>query len=107
MNIYRHGDVLMKQITKLPDGVVAKDLSVKGEFILAYGEITGHKHVLKTAEDALSFYEFEGKTYLHVQKGAEVTHEEHKKISIEPGFYVVETEREYDYFKETKRQVLD
>jgi len=105
MNIYRHGDVLIRQIAKLPEGL--NKVKQDKEFILAYGEITGHRHVLKTADPVITVYENEGKTYLHVEKPAEVTHEEHKKISIEPGFYVVETEREYDYFKEEKAKVID
>ncbi len=74
MNIYRHGDVLIKQIASLPKGVKPLDTPVKNEFILAYGEITGHKHVLavaeKTDEPVLTVYEHEGKTYLEVQKSA-------------------------------------
>ena len=104
MNNYRHGDLAIKQITKLPDCLTkAKDT------VLAYGESTGHKHLL-IADNPQMIRVLEdknGNKYLEVKGGAKLTHEEHKTIEIERGFYIVEHEKEFDYFDNEINQVRD
>ena len=48
MKLYRQGDVLLRQVAKLP----AKATSVKneGRIVLAHGEVTGHAHAIDVAE---------------------------------------------------------
>jgi hypothetical protein len=78
---------------------------------LAEGEATGHCHsaagtgvaLYETAPDAL---------YLSAPSGAEVTHQEHQSVTLQPGEYDRLIVREYDHFgdeegREEDRRVLD
>jgi hypothetical protein len=103
-NNYRHGDVDLLGIEKLPEGL--KEIKHDGSFILAYGEATGHHHKI-TAERLRIYQDAEGKHYLQVGESAELTHQEHKTITILPGIYRQEQEREYDYWSQSTRRVLD
>ena len=106
MFIARHGDVLLKQIEP-PKGLLEK---FKGkEFTVAYGEITGHSHkvTVKEKEAQIEMFELEGKTYMKLSGEAELTHQEHKTITLQPGFYIVETEREFSYFDAELKNVVD
>src|SRR3990167_6850174 len=103
--IWRHGDVMLYEVEKMPAGAVKKVSS----FILALGETTGHKHVL-TAEPQTLIEILEasnGRRYLKVNGQAELTHEEHKTITVLPGIYEQRQEREYDNFQHAVRQVID
>jgi len=46
--IVRQGDVMLYKVTELPKGAVA--VEVKGDVILAHGEVTGHAHRIKQTE---------------------------------------------------------
>lgn len=109
MKLYRHGDLLLREVKEIPKD--AKLIEQSNERILAYGETTGHKHVLAVAEKIsapqISAYEVDGQTYLKIDKVSQLTHEEHKPLTIQPSVYMLVTEREYDYFKEEERQVVD
>jgi len=101
--IYRQGDILIREITELP-----KNLKKINNPILAYGEATGHHHKLvKEREDQFDILEDNsGNKYLQLKDPTQLTHQEHKPITIEKGLYFISHEREYDYFaKETKRVV--
>ena len=108
MNIYRHGDVGITPINKLPSELAQK---YKGNsFVLAYGEQTGHKHLLTMSPHA--FVEVlensQNQSFLKIWGGVgTLTHEEHKTITIQPGIYKINTEREYDYFMEEIKRVTD
>lgn len=96
MQMYRQGDVLIKQTKALPE-----DAKPAGHGVLAEGEATGHAHRLVGAEllkwtlpgggsvteTALGFRVGEG--------GATVVHEEHSPISLPAGNFVVRRQREY------------
>ena len=59
---YRHGDLLLKKIDKLPEG--AKKIKTN---ILAEGEFTGHKHELLTLDNKPeSLYQDQENTYIHI-----------------------------------------
>ena len=91
---YRQGDVYIfqvKQITAHFEKVASK--------ILAYGEVTGHKHeVIPTLDiGTIGIAEIDGETYLRiVGTDAHLVHEEHHKIELPPGDYKVIIQREYD-----------
>lgn len=104
LNNYRHGDVDIHGIEKLPKGL--KEVKHSGSFVLAYGEVTGHKHVISGAGLQI-FQDDKGRTYIKVPQKAEVTHEEHRKIEILPGLYEQKQEREFDYFSNSVRRVVD
>lgn len=106
MNIYRQGDVLIRQVTKIPNGAKAK--KNKGRIVLAYGEVTGHAHAI--AEPQAKEYTMEQaegvvRRFLDVASGADVKHEEHATIQLPPGFYEIIQQREYT--PEAIRNVAD
>lgn len=104
MKIYRHGDVVIKEVEKLPRG-----LKKKADNIVAYGEATGHNHKLVELElGDLSVYQSkEGKIYFEATKPVQLKHQEHKTITIDPGSFIIEIERERDPFLEQIKQVVD
>ncbi len=100
MKMYRHGDLLMVAVDRIPATCREIDRD-----ILAEGEVTGHAHrihgatVLEDGEDL---------TYLRItDEGAIVTHEEHGPLSLPPGYYRVVHQREYDPYEEAAWRVQD
>ena len=101
---YRHGDLILRPITKLPEGL--KEVENKGVFVLAEGETTGHKHLL-TGDKMKILQDSNGKFYMQFGEPIKLTHEEHSTITILPGIYEIGNEREYDYALESIKKVLD
>ena len=109
---YQHGDVLIKRVTKLPEG--AK--KVKGN-VLAEGEVTGHYHALVELGNELArkdkvrglqmFKGTDGETYIQIDSPVEITHQEHKRIEIPEETYQIDLVREYDYDSLETRRVVD
>jgi hypothetical protein len=87
MKLFRHGDVLLKQVEKIPKG-----LSRKKDNILVDGEVTGHAHRLMGADIMIDAE----KMFFEVVDSAKVTHEEHKTIELPKGKYEVIRQREYN-----------
>ena len=81
---YRHGDVGLVRISKIPS--TAKRCS-GSKRVLAEGETTGHKHVMQGKD--VVFYEDNGQVMVQVENEAELTHEEHGKIEVDAGTYLV------------------
>jgi len=94
----------IKEIKELPKGLKEKEHD--GSFVLAYGEATGHHHKI-TAERMKIYEDEEGRFYMKIEQPAKLTHQEHKTLEIEKGVYIVEKEREYDYFSKKTRRVID
>lgn len=105
-NLGRHGDLNFRKVEKLP-----KDLKEKKDNVLALGEHTGHKHVITVdrPETSMDLFEAEdGRVYMSILGGtATLKHEEHHPITFEEGVYEMKFEREYDYFMEEVKQVID
>lgn len=95
----RQGDVLINKIDSLPKGV--KKLKTR---TVAYGEVTGHSHKFLEGVD---IYQLQETLFLQVHKPQPLIHEEHNKIMLDPGFYEISNEREYDYINEDLRKVID
>jgi len=102
--MYRHGDLCIKRIKELPNG-----LKKVNHNVLAEGEVTGHAHtLLGEVGDKFQLYEDEkGTLYLSVTAPVEITHQEHGIHEIGEGVYVIEREREFDLFEEEIRKVRD
>jgi len=83
----RQGDLLIKTISALPDGV-----KVIKTNILLEGEATGHAHRINGGE---VFSDKAGKLYFRVKQSASLDHEEHKSIKFKKGIYEVVRQREY------------
>jgi hypothetical protein len=107
--LYRQGDVLMKRITKLPQGERKK----RENATLAYGEVTGHSHRVAVEDRALAeVLEIDKRgLYVHVSEngihieGIHIVHEEHGTIALPPGDYKITIQREWN--PEAIRNVLD
>lgn len=91
---YRQGDVLLVKVDldALPQGAVQQD--VDGRIVLAYGEVTGHAHAIDAT--LASMYQWKGDRLLEAKVGARLVHEEHNPIDLEPGYYRVVQQREYE-----------
>jgi hypothetical protein len=96
VNYIQQGDVLLKE-TKKPSKIKIQktDLLWKG---------ANHHHRMK-GEFRIAKNEA-GDTFVH-SKGATLFHEEHKDISVAPGFYQLSIVQEYDHFLEESRAVID
>ncbi|MAF36971.1 hypothetical protein CL622_07680 [archaeon] len=108
MKWYRHGDVIINQITK--EEYDSMDASPKSNLTIAYGEVTGHHHTLDakagTAQVLVNQTTQEAEAFKVDQK-TELTHQEHKTISIPKGYYRVEFEKEYEPLEQAQRRVYD
>ena len=99
---FQQGDVLLLSASIPPE------VTPKPDGILARGEVTGHAHRLAEATDGLLYEAEDGTLYLRVgAKGATITHEEHRPITVPPGDYRVGRVQEYDHFAEEARRVRD
>ncbi len=95
----RQGDILLKKINEIEGNLVGK-----GRRVLAYGEKTGHSHVL---DGDVSYYDNgNGQILCHIGSRAELVHEEHKNIEVPTGDYIIIRQREFDVI-EGVRRVMD
>ena len=107
--IYRQGDIIIKGIEKLPEnlslvGLVSNEIG----FVLREGKYTGHKHLLVADRGTMEIMKDKnGKFYLKFSNFVDLVHEDHKTITIFPGTYEVSNEREFDYFLNEARRVVD
>lgn len=104
MNIYRHGEILLVPVNKLPKGKISKHR----DFIVGHSE-TGHHHILEsqTKFDVLD----KAQLYIRLFQPAELTHKKstnkHRTLKVVPGVYKVVHKTEYDPFAKIKRRVFD
>jgi hypothetical protein len=97
--IYRQGDVLLIQVSRLPKEV--QEVNQEGDLILQHGEVTGHAHRIASRYAKLYRAETDAR-YMKVtapQKtaggGVELKHEEHSTVAIPNGTYEVVIHSEY------------
>ena len=109
MNTIRQGDVLLVKTDKLPEG--CKEVPhVGGAIVLAFGEVTGHKHQIadwkdagRLARNALHGAKVRarlleapnGARFLEVVKPVTLKHEEHSPAKIAPGLYELPAQMEH------------
>ena len=105
MNQIQQGDVCLERIDTIPENAKEKKESEYG-YILAEGEVTGHKHHIQDTQKA-KFYEVDGVLFVKALEPVELQHEEHKTITIPKGNWQVGIVKEYDYFKDMEREVKD
>ena len=104
----RQGDIFFKAVEK-PN---ISNMKKKDNNILAYGEVTGHAHVIKShgISDYESYVDENGDIYiLSTDKAIEVGHDEHNVITCPPNTWICVTrQREYDPASaERERKVQD
>jgi hypothetical protein len=93
MNIYRQGDILLKECT-LPKNI--EKVNCEDKIILAEGEATGHFHAINDTKNAAMFFDKNNnKIYLMITQPVELVHEEHAVIKLPISNYEVIRQREY------------
>lgn len=97
--VARHGDLMICKISEIPNDAKKVETNV-----LAYGEVTGHKHQLL---GQVQMFEHNGQKFFELEQNTDLVHEEHKPIKISKGKYQVINEREFDPFAEEIQKVLD
>ncbi len=124
--ILRHGDVILYKLSaqqlaeKMQQGVLSRLFGNKNELpqpppmkgnprkhVLAYGETTGHSHVLEGDFDVLAEDAGKNELSFRVNSSAVLTHEEHDRIVLDEGIYLKVTQVEYDPFNDLIRQIRD
>ncbi len=84
----RQGDVIITPIEQIEGNKLS-------HLTLAEGEVTGHSH--RISEGLAELYEKEGTLYLRVLSDtATLIHEEHDRIEIPQGNWMVRIQREYE-----------
>jgi hypothetical protein len=88
--LFRHGDVLIQKVSRLPKGV--QQLRHR---TLAHGELTGHSHQIRE-KDGVALWQSPSELFLQIDAPrATVIHQEHAPIEIPQGVYRVWRQREY------------
>lgn len=98
----RHGDLNFDLIKKIP-----KEAKETKDMVLAYGEHTGHCHLLTPIKGKLKVFNIPSGKVIDVEEEAEVTHQEHKPIRFTRGKYRMWYEQEYDPFQKEIERVQD
>lgn len=95
--LVRQGDVLLIPVAKVPTG--AKKKEGRDANVVAYGEATGHHHVIL---DGTVYVGEEGKMFVVVGERGEIRHQDpsgvkadHDWLQIPAGEYEVRIEEEY------------
>ena len=103
---YRHGDLLIRQIKKIPES--ATPLSTN---IIAEGEVTGHNHKLYGSHQVYGTCPKNPRviepTYFQAKEDISLKHQEHNTLKISKGLYEILHEREYNPFKNIQQEVGD
>lgn len=98
-NWSHQGDIIFVPITSEIQGKKQKKVTV------GWGEVTGHTHDVHC--DDMRVEKTDKGFILVLGKEGRVTHQEHKDIILPVGTYLVQHEREMDWFSKTARQVID
>lgn len=85
--------------------MIPKRATARPDKHLAEGEVTGHFHAA-TADSARVLTAGDD-VFLDAPDGTEVTHQEHKTISVPPGQYRRSIVQEYNHAAEEARKVAD
>ena len=103
----QQGDVLLQEVESMPGDAIKSQAG--GRIVLAVGEKTGHSHsiisekanlwTIKDADETLN--------YLEVLEPVTLVHDEHKALPIPKGIYKIGLVKEYDYFSQMERRVID
>jgi len=108
---WRHGDVYGIQSEMTVDSLKANGKLIEGKDsnILAFGEVTGHKHEIEGSTTGYSRYQCDGKNYLVViiAGGVSINHAEHGVGVIPQGVWEERIDREFDYLTYNPRPVFD
>lgn len=108
MKVYRHGDVLIREVDEIPADATRKAKDKRG-LVLAEGEVTGHHHrIADTSMGELLVSPGEAdemRMWLSLSVAAPLVHEEHHTLDLPAGDYEVIIQKEYE--PEGLRNVAD
>lgn len=101
--IARQGDVLMFKVdpSEVSEGENITPDNRTGRQTLAYGEVTGHAHAFDVGTKVKQKKSKESKQSIEetvleiIGRPASLKHEEHTKIDLDPGKFIVRKQREY------------
>jgi len=102
MRIIRQGDVLLREVSKVPEyaepinkGVdITNSVFVTPDTVIVHGE-SGHKHMVTGVKTYTSDWDHGRGIYVVVEEPTILRHEEHPAIEIPKGVYVVTRVRDY------------
>ena len=102
-DLYAQGDLLIERVADVTPRGLMLPKAVDGVFVLAEGEVTGHRHVIR---QSIAFFRDDGLArdipgglyigHLSVDTTARVEHEEHGPVTLPKGTYRVRRQRELD-----------
>lgn len=101
--IAQQGDVLLKKLDTMPVG--DPKTVAKRRLVIAEGEHTGHAHVIE--DDEAELVMLGERMLLKLSRQATIVHEEHKPITLSPGIWEVGRVKEFDWFSQMERTVMD
>ncbi len=91
--MYRQGDILLTAIEHIP-----RNAKLMKTNIILEGEVTGHAHRLINGKIYSGTISWNRKQiYIDAKNGKSyLSHEEHKRINLQAGYYLVTRQREYE-----------
>ena len=105
VRLIQQGDVLFKEVSKLPAGTVQDNSVDSRGVVFAEGEVTGHYH--GTSTPGITMFRKGDVRFALVERPKEVTHQEHGAVTLDPGIYEIGIVREIDPFSEEINRVRD
>lgn len=94
---WRQGDVLGVLVKEIPVDATPQDTGDK-EVILAYGEVTGHRHrfeFLGSTQNIKLYVAAGGARYIDVSAPSDLLHEEHSTARVPAGKWLLPSQVEY------------
>lgn len=106
-NQLQQGDVILNRVSEIPEGT--KKITDKRGVVLAEGEHTGHYHGITDSGVELLEDPKTKKRFVRnsSNKTVKLKHQEHNPVFVAPGMWEIGGVKEYDYFQEMERQVVD
>lgn len=99
---YRQGDVLLTPAKIPAEAIPSKDCE---RVVLAEGEATGHAHTINFTREQMDVLLRDKEMYLRVRFPIVLRHQEHAKVKVDPGEYLVV--RQVEVWLDEVRQVAD
>lgn len=118
--IARHGDMIIFKINE-EDIPFLKKTEIK-KLTIGLGEVTGHSHEIIALDDSIIIEHHDlvgydsketreladrNNIYFQIKGSAIIMHEEHNPITLNEGFYLRTTQRQFNPFNQTIEKVLD
>ena len=100
--VFRQGDVIISSIIAIPD-----DACESNDKIIAIGEKTSHAHRIPNNGIVFECPSAKRRFLRVISGGLNITHEEHLDVVLPVGDYEIKQQREFDWWNEEVRRVVD